>query len=363
MELYIAGGCGEHGRNCFYLWDRNDAYLIDCGLIAGKKDNLPRLSLKQMNKIRAVFLTHSHTDHTGALPWLRRQGYDGPVVATSPTLEQLPFELKNTIRMEDICERNVKGHMQDLALAWGLSGHCAGSIWIQLEWRNKTVLFSGDYCEQSRIYLCDALRGKRADLAVLDCAYGHDCVNHADDSSELVYSVQNLLKRASLIFLPVPKYGRGLDLLLLLHEAMPKLQFYGDPHFCQQTKEAVCGLEWYQRIPSQFPTWLNQDMDAVQGIVFLSDPQLRGASGIRAKNLLKQGALGLMTGTPDPGSFSAELLQNGQMEFCRYPVHLDAQQCQMLMGKNDFGIVVPYHSPEFACGPYIKIGSRCEEFK
>ena len=97
MELYIAGGVGEHGRNCFYLQQGEDAVLVDCGLLAGSADSLPRLSAAQIRRLRAVFLTHSHADHTGALPWLCRQGYTGPVIATTPTLQQLPFVLQNTL--------------------------------------------------------------------------------------------------------------------------------------------------------------------------------------------------------------------------------------------------------------------------
>lgn len=61
------------------------------------------------------------------------------------------------------------------------------------------------------------------------------------------------------------------------------------------------------------------------------------------------GALGIMTGTPDAGSLSAEMLEKGQMLFLRYPVHLDARQCRELAEKNQFGRVIPYHSPEIDC--------------
>lgn len=47
------------------------------GLLAGAEDDLPRLNAEQIQKLRAVFLTHSHADHTGALPWLAQQGYRG----------------------------------------------------------------------------------------------------------------------------------------------------------------------------------------------------------------------------------------------------------------------------------------------
>ena len=51
----------------------------------------PRLSAEQAKRLRCVFLTHSHADHTGALPWLRSMGYTGPVIASHHTLDSFPF--------------------------------------------------------------------------------------------------------------------------------------------------------------------------------------------------------------------------------------------------------------------------------
>ena len=55
MELFIAGGCGEHGRNCFYVEHDEDAFLVDCGLLAGAEDDLPRLKAAQIQKLRRFF--------------------------------------------------------------------------------------------------------------------------------------------------------------------------------------------------------------------------------------------------------------------------------------------------------------------
>lgn len=356
MELYIAGGCGEHGRNCFYLQEGEDAFLVDCGLMTGTKEPFPRLSPEQIARLRAVFLTHSHADHSGALPWLREQGYHGVVVAAAPTLEQLPFAVGRSQTLESICRCGAAGLVQGTTVIWGRSGHCAGSVWLKLLWRGKTVLFSGDYCEQSRVYPCDTLCTQRADLAVLDCAYGHSTTPE-NRSSAFITAMRRLLEKTPLVFLPVPKYGRGLDLLWLLHEAMPQQPVYADGHFCRQAEKVRNGAPWYQPVPQEFSAWARPYCKETEGIVFLSDPQLCKAAGVCAQKLLAMGGRGLMTGTPDAGSFSAELLQNGQMEFLRYPVHLDAAQCQALAAQNSFGRVVPYHSPEVFCERRIEITS------
>ncbi len=70
-----------------------------------------------------------------------------------------------------------------------------------------------------------------------------------------------------------------------------------------------------------------------KGIVFLSGPQLTGKAGRRALEMAAHGALGVMAGTPDAGSLSAEMLENRQMIFLRHPVHLDLNQCHKLAAK------------------------------
>lgn len=193
MELYIAGGVGEHGRNCFFLQNGGDAILVDCGLMAGSDDPLPRLTESQIRKLKAVFLTHSHADHTGALPWLLRQGYTGPIISTTPTLQQLPFIVQNAVALEQVAPRNEKCN----GITWGLSGHCEGSVWLKLDWDDKAILFSGDYTEQSAVYPCDVLRNQVADLAVLDCAYGHDSTLWNDSVTAAAAAVENLLEKNS----------------------------------------------------------------------------------------------------------------------------------------------------------------------
>ena len=356
MELYIAGGCGEHGRNCFWFAEGEDAYLVDCGRMAGVEfaDSLPRLNKEQIENLRGVFLTHSHADHSAALPWLFQQGYKGPVSATAPTFAQLPFACENALCLEELCKLG-KGIFRDVSIMWGLSGHCAGSVWLQFDWHGKTILFSGDYTEQSEVYPCDKIRGKKADLAVLDCAYGTWTPEKGDGREEAALTVRELLDKTPLVFLPVPKYGRGLDLLCLLHRLLAGQTYYGDEHFCRQVQSAAREEKWYRCESIKPLRQVQPDADEKEGIIFLSDPQLRGETGRRAMELLDLGAAGMMTGTVDKGSLSERLIDSGAMRMCKYPVHLNDAMCRELIGQNRFQKVIRYHSPEYAYGRRIEV--------
>ena len=130
-----------------------------------------------------------------------------------------------------------------------------------------------------------------------------------------------------------------------------KGKFTGDAHFLRQVQQIQLGGPWLLPVPPHFADWVQPDafLSREKGVVFLSGPQLAGKAGQRAREMVAHGALGIMTGTPDAGSLSAEMLEKGQMLFLRYPVHLDAMQCRELVEKNQFDRVIPYHSPEIDC--------------
>ena len=136
--------------------------------MAGSAQPYPNLTAERIRSLQYVFLTHSHADHTGALPWLLEQGFAGTIIASDETFGQLPFSLPDTRPLRSF--RPPEG----LTLYWGRSGHCPGSVWYEFGLEGQTLLFSGDYTERSLVYETDPIRRTRAELAVIDCAYGAD---------------------------------------------------------------------------------------------------------------------------------------------------------------------------------------------
>lgn len=380
MRLYVAGGCGEHGRNCFHVKDKRIDFLVDCGLMAGEPGGgYPHLGKAEIRSLGAVFLTHSHADHTGAIPWLYEQGFEGVVAASRYTLEQLPFSVKNPVVLEEICP-NGEGEYLGMKISWGHSGHCVGSVWYRFEMMDKvgSIFFSGDYIEHTQLYDVQPVRNFQADLAVLDCAYGKDRKDYESYCFGLIRRTSELLAKHKLLFFPVPKYGRGIEILQVLQKADIPGPYYGDEHFLGELERMSECSDWYRggnncsnggkalswkQANDMAESFSRQEREVsiytgneTAGIVFLSNPQLRTESTREAaKNIIARDGYGIMTGTVEPGTFSAALLALGKMEMQRYPVHQNLSQYEELIQKNQFGQVIPYHTPEFDIAKTVEI--------
>lgn len=347
MKLFIGGGTGEHGRNCFYVQGESICFLVDCGRMADTpEDPYPRLTMEQIRRIDAVFLTHSHADHTGALPWLFENGFHGTVIASRETLRQFPFSVEKSMALDEIFPGGT-GRFQTLEICWGRSGHCAGSVWYRFSENKKAIFFSGDYTEDTLVYACDTIRGQYADLAVLDCAYGPDDTSYAEACDRLVRETKSLLFAHKLLLFPVPKYGRGPEILALLSGRRIGAAYYADDLFLKNLSAQQAGGYWY--LPQKENVLVQPYIGQAQGIVFVSDPQLRSAAAqSTAKQVLAFGGMAVMTGTLEKGSYSEALFRQGKMELLRYPVHLNHTQFSLLKDRNSFRRAIPYHSANFS---------------
>ncbi len=111
MEVYAIGGFSEVGKNMTAIKTGDDVFLFDAGLYIPAvielqeekikdygerhlraKEALPddlildKLGLR--NKVRAIFLSHGHLDHIGAIPFIAHR-YNAPVIGSPFTISVL----------------------------------------------------------------------------------------------------------------------------------------------------------------------------------------------------------------------------------------------------------------------------------
>ena len=87
MSLFITSLNSGSNGNCYYIGNKDEAILIDAGISCREiEKRMNRLGLS-IRKIKAVFVSHEHTDHISGLHVLIKK-YTLPLYITSATLKQ-----------------------------------------------------------------------------------------------------------------------------------------------------------------------------------------------------------------------------------------------------------------------------------
>lgn len=112
--MKFLGGAGSVTGSKYLLEIDDFSLLIDCGLFQGLKelrlrnwDDLPI----DPSTIDSVILTHAHIDHSGYLPLLFKNGYQGKVHCSEPTRDLVEILLMDSAKLheEDADFANKKG--------------------------------------------------------------------------------------------------------------------------------------------------------------------------------------------------------------------------------------------------------------
>lgn len=263
MKLTVLGaGRCVTGSKYLLEW-KSFKLMVDCGLFQGRKelrrknwDKLPPAA----RKTDAIVLTHAHIDHTGYLPRMVRQGFNGPVYCTPPTRQLLRVLLPDAAHLQEEEARyaNKKGFSKhEVALplfrladaraalklletvpfdAWhelhpGIrfryhrQGHILGAAGIELQTKvsggqKKTIFFSGDVGRYGVPILRPPEPYPGSDVLLVESTYGNRLHPNEDPAGRLAEEIQAGVRRGGVILIPAFAVDRTQELLYMLHGLM-----------------------------------------------------------------------------------------------------------------------------------------------
>jgi phosphoribosyl 1,2-cyclic phosphodiesterase len=86
MSVFITALASGSNGNCYYVGNDREAVLVDAGVSCREIEKRMRRLGLTMSKVKAVFVSHEHSDHIKGLRVLAKK-YTLPVFITRPTLQ------------------------------------------------------------------------------------------------------------------------------------------------------------------------------------------------------------------------------------------------------------------------------------
>jgi metallo-beta-lactamase family protein len=266
MFLQVCGAAREVTGSNFIVEVGQTRFLVDCGMHQGG-DKEEALNFAPFcfdpQEIAFVLLTHAHIDHSGRLPRLVREGYSGPIYATSPTCDLAEIMLLDSAYIQEMeaewrtrkARRAGRGgpdplYDQDDARrtirllrpieystpfrpAPGVSalfhdaGHILGSSFLELELEDQgekvKVLFSGDVGQPAQPIIRDPEIVRQTDYLLLESTYGDRMHEHDGSPRDMLGDILEQAKReGGNVIIPAFAVGRTQELLYFLREIFEK---------------------------------------------------------------------------------------------------------------------------------------------
>jgi len=216
--------------------------------------------------LASVVLTHAHLDHSGYLPLLIKNGYRGQVYCSHSTVDFCEILLTDSGYLQEKDAefanrhgyskhkpalplyteqdaRNALAHLKAIAfdqkqsLVEGATmllrrtGHILGAGSVELEWTDKTIVFSGDLGRYGDPIMHDPVPVRRADYLVVESTYGNRRHDKIDAETALAEVVSRTVHRGGTVVIPAFAVGRAQSLMFYFQRLKASGQLKNVPIF------------------------------------------------------------------------------------------------------------------------------------
>jgi metallo-beta-lactamase family protein len=271
MKLTFFGGAGTVTGSKTLLQVNRFKILVDCGLFQGLKEFREKnweLISTDVSSLNVVFLTHAHLDHSGYLPMLIKNGYNGKIYCTEATRDLTEIILLDSakIQEEDAARANKyeyskhspakplytvedaketikrletyqfnKWHTinKNISFKFVNSGHILGSAFVILKVNHKIIVFSGDLGRKKPILLNPFEYIEKADYLIVESTYGNRIHKNSSITEKLLYCINKTYEKGGILIIPSFSVERAQEIIYLLsllnqENKLPKIPIYLD---------------------------------------------------------------------------------------------------------------------------------------
>lgn len=272
MKLTFFGAAKAVTGSCHCLEVQGRKILIDCGLQQGKDERDNSVLDFAPNYIDYVIVTHAHIDHSGRIPLLIKEGFQGQIVTTRLTAQLMSVMLQDSAHIQEMDAqwKNQKGKragrppveplytVEDAAqvaahittaeygqivdlcpgvkLRFVDAGHLLGSasveLWLEENGVEKKIVFSGDIGNINQPIIRDPVPLQGADYVVMESTYGDRNHNPVTSyTAELAKIIDDTFSKGGNVIIPSFAVGRTQELLYFMREMKKEGMVKSNPDF------------------------------------------------------------------------------------------------------------------------------------
>ncbi|MCX5923122.1 MAG: MBL fold metallo-hydrolase [Candidatus Dependentiae bacterium] len=261
MKITFFGATQEVTGSKYLVESENTKVLVDCGLYQGedhiKKHNWDTFPV-DAKTIDAIVLTHAHLDHTGYIPVLVKNGFEGKVYCSKGTSAVAAIVLRdsgsvheqdakktqlqplytikdaeNAITLFQTMDYGTVFSVGSLKIKLIQSFHILGSSFVVISDGSKTLTFSGDLGRPNQLIMKSPPHLKETDFLVLESTYGNKVHPNTDPISELGKIINQAISKQGTIIIPAFAIERTQTILYCLYllrqkNIIPKIPIFLD---------------------------------------------------------------------------------------------------------------------------------------
>ena len=261
MHLSFLGAAEMVTGSNYLLKTNKHNILIDCGLFQGNKE-MEKLNFKDFPydpaDIDILLLTHAHIDHSGRIPKLVKDGFNGRIISTKATFDLSEVMLLDSAKIQEYdaewenkkrkrsglepieplyttedAEQSFKyfetylyGQKIDIngeiSFKFRDAGHILGSsileIWVTEDEKTIKLVFSGDLGMPGRPIIGEPEYIDYADYLIMESTYGDR--NHPplkENAGKLIEIIKKTVLRGGSVIIPSFAVGRTQGLIYELN--------------------------------------------------------------------------------------------------------------------------------------------------
>jgi putative mRNA 3-end processing factor len=233
LQVGFLGGAREVGRIGISVKSKKTQVLLDYGVMFDHEPGFPmHVPPKEVD---GLILTHSHLDHSGALPvfyiggktplYTNRLNLDLSQLLIQDFIKlsgyYLPFEyleLKTMMQSNKHLDFGVEENVGDMRLQLLNAGHTPGSASVLLEAEGKKLLYTGDFnTTDSQLLAGASMDYEDLDAVVIESTYANaDHTDRLELEKRFVEAVTEVVERGGTALVPAFGVGRSQEMACIL---------------------------------------------------------------------------------------------------------------------------------------------------